>query len=95
MNYWLLFGFFGQILFGMRFIVQWICSERRKQSYIPLVFWYFSISGGLVLLVYAIYRKDPVFIVGQGLGLFIYARNLILIYKHRRVSDEETSYESS
>lgn len=78
---WLIIGFFGQFLFSMRFIVQWIVSEKNKKSTIPVSFWFFSISGGVVLLAYALYKRDPVFIAGQGLGLFIYIRNLYLIYK--------------
>ncbi len=78
---WLIVGFLGQFLFSMRFIVQWIISEKNKKSIIPVSFWFFSISGGVVLLAYALYKRDPVFIVGQGLGLFIYIRNLYLIYK--------------
>ena len=74
-------GFGGQFLFAMRFIVQWIKSEGEKKSVIPLAFWYFSVGGGLVLLCYALWRKDPVIICGQGLGLFIYARNLYFIYR--------------
>ena len=88
MHTWLLFGFVGQFLFGMRFLIQWICSEKKKQSYVPLSFWYFSIAGGVVLLVYAVYRRDPVFIVGQGLGLFIYLRNLVLIFRYHRQPKE-------
>ena len=72
-------GFSGQGLFAMRFIIQWIKSEGEKKAVIPLAFWYFSIGGGLVLLLYAIWRKDPVIICGQGLGLFIYLRNLYFI----------------
>lgn len=83
---WLIVGFTGQALFSMRFIVQWIQSERQKRSMIPLAFWYFSVAGGLSLLIYAIHRRDPVFIVGQGSGLFIYFRNLYLIYRERRQS---------
>jgi len=79
MNFWLIVGFAGQLLFSVRFLVQWICSEKKKESYIPVTFWYFSLGGGLILLVYAIYRQDPVFIVGQGMGLVVYLRNLILI----------------
>ena len=75
-------GFGGQLLFAMRFIIQWIKSEGEKKSVIPLAFWYFSIGGGLVLLFYALWRKDPVIICGQGLGLFIYARNLYFIYRN-------------
>ena len=74
-------GFAGQGLFAMRFIVQWLTSEGQGRSVIPIVFWYFSIGGGSVLLIYAIWRQDPVIICGQGLGLFIYLRNLFLIHK--------------
>lgn len=73
-------GFSGQGLFAMRFIIQWLKSEGEKRSVIPLAFWYFSIGGGMVLLLYAIWRKDPVIICGQGLGLFIYLRNLYFIH---------------
>ena len=79
--FFLAIGFFGQALFASRFIVQWIYSERKGQSTIPIVFWYLSIFGGVGLLIYAIFRKDPVIIVGQLFGIFIYLRNLILIYK--------------
>ena len=75
-------GFGGQLLFAMRFIIQWIKSEGERKSVIPLAFWYFSIGGGLVLLFYALWRKDPVIICGQGLGLIIYARNLYFIYRN-------------
>ena len=80
---WLILGFTGQILFFMRFFFQWLASEKKKESTIPISFWYFSIAGGLLLLLYSIYRKDPVFIVGQGLGIFIYARNLYFIYRKK------------
>ena len=84
---WVAVGFLGQTLFFMRFFVQWLASEKRKESVIPVAFWYFSIGGGLVLLTYAIYRRDPVFIVGQGTGLFVYMRNLLLIrQKERRLA---------
>jgi len=79
---WLVIGFLGQALFSMRFLIQWIYSEKNKKSVIPLAFWYFSLAGGLTLLSYAIYRGDPVFIAGQGLGIFIYLRNLMLIKKN-------------
>lgn len=78
---WLAIGFLGQILFGMRFIVQWIVSEKRRESVIPIAFWYFSIGGGLLLFAYSIWRLDPVFIMGQSLGVFIYGRNLYLIHR--------------
>lgn len=78
---WLVIGFLGQGLFFMRFFVQWLASEREKRSTIPVAFWYFSLFGGLTLLAYAIYKRDPVFILGQSTGLFIYIRNLMLIHK--------------
>ena len=77
-------GFGGQFLFAMRFIIQWITSEGAKKSVIPVVFWYFSIGGGSVLLLYAIWRQDPVIIAGQGVGLFIYARNLFFINREKK-----------
>jgi len=83
---WLVVGFLGQGLFSARFLVQWIASERRGQSVIPTAFWYLSISGSLTLLLYAIHRLDPVFILGQALGCFIYLRNLQLIYRDVQVS---------
>jgi lipid-A-disaccharide synthase-like uncharacterized protein len=78
---WVGVGLLGQSLFSARFLVQWIASERRKQSVVPRPFWYFSIGGGIVLLLYSIYRQDVVFILGQGAGLFVYCRNLYFIYK--------------
>ena len=78
---WLSLGLLGQLCFSARFLVQWIASERRRQSVIPREFWYFSVGGGLVLLIYAIHRLDPVFILGQATGLFVYARNLYFIHK--------------
>ena len=80
---WLVVGFMGQALFSARFLVQWLASERRKKSVVPLAFWYFSVAGGATLLAYAIHRQDPVFIVGQAAGLLIYLRNLQLIYRQR------------
>lgn len=79
----LIIGFAGQGLFAMRFIIQWLKSEGEGRSVIPLAFWYFSIGGGLVLFLYALWRQDPVIICGQGLGLFIYLRNLFLIFKEQ------------
>ena len=78
---WLVVGLLGQALFSARFLVQWIASERRQQSVVPYQFWYFSIGGGLSLLVYAIHRLDPVFIIGQAAGLCVYARNLYFIHR--------------
>lgn len=83
-THWMIVGFAGQILFGLRFVIQWFVSEKRGESTIPLVFWYFSIGGSLVLLTYAIHREDPVFILGQSLGSIIYIRNLVLIDKKKK-----------
>ena len=80
---WAAVGLGGQFLFFMRFFIQWIASERRKQSVVPLAFWYFSIGGGAVLLAYACYKADIVFILGQAGGLAIYIRNLMLIRQHK------------
>jgi lipid-A-disaccharide synthase-like uncharacterized protein len=81
---WLTVGFAAQAMFSMRFIIQWIASERARRSVVPETFWYFSFLGGLMLFVYAIYRMDPVFILGQGSGLFIYARNIHFILNAKR-----------
>ncbi|MCP5270729.1 MAG: lipid-A-disaccharide synthase N-terminal domain-containing protein [Burkholderiaceae bacterium] len=81
---WLAVGFLGQALFSARFIVQWLSSEKLKKSVIPKAFWYFSVAGGATLLAYAIHRQDPVFIVGQAAGLFIYARNLQFLWRERQ-----------
>ena len=77
----LIIGFAGQGLFASRFIIQWLYSEKLGKSSIPVIFWYLSIFGGIGLLTYAIFRQDPVIIVGQTFGIFIYVRNLYLIYK--------------
>tara|TARA_X000000950_G_scaffold289404_1_gene412971 strand:- start:38547 stop:38855 length:309 start_codon:yes stop_codon:yes gene_type:complete len=79
----LVIGFTGQALFASRFIFQWIYSEKKGESYIPIIFWYLSIFGGIGLLTYAIFRKDPVIILGQSFGIFIYLRNLYLIYNKK------------
>lgn len=84
---WLAIGFLGQIMFSMRFLVQWVVSERRRESVVPVAFWYFSIAGGLLLLVYSIWRLDPVFILGQSMGMFIYGRNLFLIFNRNTPKD--------
>jgi len=78
---WVLVGFCAQILFSMRFFVQWVASERKGRSVIPISFWYISIAGSLILLIYAIHRRDPVFIFGQAFGSLVYVRNLMLIYR--------------
>ncbi len=80
---WLLFGIGAQILFAMRFVVQWIASERAGRSVMPVAFWFFSVAGGLLTLVYGLVRREPIIIVGQALSLFIYARNLRLIFRPR------------
>ncbi len=81
---WVVFGFAAQGMFTMRFVLQWLASERARDSVMPVAFWYFSLAGGLMLFAYALYRKDPVFVLGQGLGVFIYIRNLWLIHANRR-----------
>jgi lipid-A-disaccharide synthase-like uncharacterized protein len=81
---WLAVGFLAQLMFSMRFIVQWIASERARRSIVPETFWYFSMVGGAMLFAYAIYRLDPVFMLGQGMGLLIYARNIYFIRTHHK-----------
>ena len=88
---WLSVGFTAQLMFSMRFIVQWIASEKAKQSIVPEIFWYFSLAGGLMLFVYAIYRMDPVFILGQGMGLVIYSRNIYFIRRSKHVGDPKAT----
>jgi lipid-A-disaccharide synthase-like uncharacterized protein len=81
---WLAIGFLGQALFSCRFIVQWLVSEREGRSVIPRAFWYFSLLGGMTLLIYAVHKQDPVFIVGQAGGVFIYSRNLYFVWRAQR-----------
>lgn len=88
---WLGIGFFGQALFFGRWLVQWIASERSAESRVPVSFWYMSLIGGLITLAYAIYRKDPVFISGQGLGAVVYLRNLVLIHRADPTKSQSTS----
>ena len=85
----IIIGFGGQTLFAARFIIQWLSSENAGRSVIPVAFWYFSISGGLVLLTYAIWRQDPVIIAGQSVGILIYARNLYFINKEKHEKQTE------
>lgn len=80
---WLAVGLAGQLAFGARFLVQWIVSERRGKSVIPFAFWWLSLGGGLILLAYAVHRRDPVFILGQAFGLIVYVRNVVLIRRRR------------
>ncbi len=82
---WIVLGLFAQFLFFLRFFVQWIVSEKKGESTIPVSFWYLSICGSLLLLIYSIYRKDIVFMLGQSVGSFVYLRNLILIRRKGRV----------
>lgn len=82
---WIVLGFVAQACFTMRFVVQWIASERARRSVVPVAFWFFSLLGGVLLLVYSIHREDPVFIAGQALGLIIYGRNLWLIAGEKKV----------
>lgn len=84
MDWWVLVGFTAQALFGARFFVQWVASERAGRSVVPLAFWLFSIGGGLMLFTYALYRRDPVFIAGQGFGIFVYLRNLHFVLREQR-----------
>ena len=86
LDWWLLLGLVAQALFTGRFLVQWIASERAGRSVVPIAFWFFSIGGGVLLLVYALYRRDPVFIAGQALGLLVYIRNLYFIIVNGRQS---------
>ena len=88
---WLIIGFGGQFIFAGRFILQWLYSEKHRRSLIPIGFWYLSIIGSMTLLIYAIHRRDPVFIAGQTLGIFIYARNLYFIYKERELKNASNS----
>ncbi len=81
---WMVFGLVGQALFLGRFLLQWIVAERRREAVIPPTFWYLSICGGLVLLAYAVHLGDPVFICGQSIGAFVYARNITFIHKSRK-----------
>jgi lipid-A-disaccharide synthase-like uncharacterized protein len=83
LNYWVTFGLLGQLAFSLRFIVQWIVSEKKEESVIPVAFWYLSLVGGAILFVYAVHKQDIVFILGQGTGLIVYSRNLVLIRRRK------------
>ena len=90
-DFWLVFGVVAQLLFAARFIVQWISSEKAGRSVIPFAFWCFSMGGGLMTLVYGLVKREPVIILGQGLGTIIYVRNIMLIVKERRQSQPGSS----
>ena len=83
-DHWVIFGFFAQFLFFLRFLVQWLHSEKAKKITVPLGFWYLSITGGLLIFIYAAHRQDPVFMLGQGLAVLIYSRNLVLAIRERK-----------
>ena len=83
LTFWLTIGFLGQSLFTARFLIQWVVSEQKRDSVVPVAFWWLSLLGGTALLAYAIFRRDPVIITGQGMGLFVYTRNLMLVGKAR------------
>lgn len=84
---WIGVGFLGQALFSARFIIQWLASERVRRSVVPHAFWWFSLAGGVTLFSYALWRADPVFVIGQGLGLVVYLRNLALIHRQGRTAE--------
>lgn len=84
MDWWMILGFFAQAVFSIRFVVQWIASERAGESVVPELFWLISLTGSLLLLLYAIHKKDPVFILGQASGIFIYLRNMHLIIRKKK-----------
>ena len=90
-QWWVLLGYLAQIMFTMRFVVQWIASERAGKMVMPIAFWFFSIGGGVLLFGYALVIRDPVFILGQSTGFFVYARNLMLIYRKRATAAEFSS----
>jgi lipid-A-disaccharide synthase-like uncharacterized protein len=90
LDFWLVFGIVAQLLFTARFVVQWIVSEKLGKSVVPLAFWFLSMGGGLMLLVYGLVRREPIIIMGQALAVFIYMRNLMLIFRNRANKSEST-----
>ena len=90
-DWWVLLGVVAQGLFTMRFVVQWLASEKAQRSVVPMTFWWFSIGGGLLLLIYALYRRDPVFILGQGFGVFVYLRNLQFVLRAKARGEDTNS----
>lgn len=85
---WVSIGLVAQLMFSARFLVQWIASEKARSSVMPVTFWYFSLAGGLMLFAYAVYRLDPVFIMGQSFGVVVYTRNIYLLYKEGRLKND-------
>ena len=90
-DWWVLLGVVAQGLFTMRFVVQWLASEKAQRSVVPMTFWWFSIGGGMLLLIYALYRRDPVFILGQGFGVFVYLRNLQFVLRAKARGEDTNS----
>jgi lipid-A-disaccharide synthase-like uncharacterized protein len=82
-DFWLAFGLVAQLLFGARFLVQWVASERAGKSVVPMAFWFFSIGGGFLTLLYGIVKREPIIIIGQLLSNIIYVRNVMLIWKNK------------
>src|SRR5262252_9216579 len=82
-DFWLVFGIIAQLFFTARFLVQWIASERAGNSVVPLAFWFCSMGGGLMTLIYGIVKREPIIILGQSLATIIYVRNIMLIWKNR------------
>ncbi|MGL4635440.1 MAG: lipid-A-disaccharide synthase N-terminal domain-containing protein [Beijerinckiaceae bacterium] len=91
LDFWLIFGIVAQLLFTARFVIQWLVSEKLGRSVVPLAFWFLSMGGGLMLLVYGLVRKEPIIILGQGLAVFIYMRNLVLIFRNKGKDSEAKS----
>jgi lipid-A-disaccharide synthase-like uncharacterized protein len=83
LDFWLVFGIAAQLLFTARFIVQWVVSERLGKSVVPLAFWFLSMGGGVMLLIYGLVRREPIIIMGQALAVFIYLRNMMLIFRDK------------
>ncbi len=88
LDFWLIFGIAAQLLFTARFVVQWIVSEKLGKSVVPLAFWFLSMGGGVMLLIYGLVRREPIIILGQGLAVFIYVRNLVLIFRNKADKSE-------
>jgi lipid-A-disaccharide synthase-like uncharacterized protein len=88
LDFWLIFGILAQLLFTARFVVQWIVSEKLGKSVVPLAFWFLSMGGGIMLLIYGLVRREPIIILGQGLAVFIYMRNLMLIFRSKSDKSE-------